>query len=326
VSALKRKYATATTIYFPLSERNKKEFLSASPTFQAADTKISLDGGSPANTTNTPTAVSGTWQGSKVPLYSLALTSGEMTAAQICILVIEDSGTAWADQMILIETYGNAIAEHAFDLDTAVQDVNVQSMDANTVTSTSIENSAITDAKIATGAITTAKFGGGAIDSTVLAADSIGASQIAANAIGSAELATGAITSDQIAAGALSNAAFAAAALADGNFAADMDTYQAKVWLFDDDDGTADRYVAVWHKNGEPVTSGITSPTIQVIKVADGTDLVTSTGMTQIASLGMYRHDEATNRIVDGAAYVVKVEASIDSATRTWYQPVGRDT
>jgi hypothetical protein len=102
--------------------------------------------------------------------------------------------------------------------------------------------------------------------------------------------------------------------------------YQAKVDVVDDDGGTNDRYVTAWYKNSQPITSGITSPTIQVIKASDGTDLVASTAMTQIGSTGLYRKDEGTNRLVDGAAYMAKVQATIDGATRTWYQPVGRDS
>lgn len=104
-----------------------------------------------------------------------------------------------------------------------------------------------------------------------------------------------------------------------------VDTYQAKVVLIDAESSSTDRYVVTWFKNGEPITTGITSPTIQIIAVADGTDLVASVGLTEIASLQMYRHDEETGRVVDGAAYIAKVQATIDSATRTWHQPVGRD-
>lgn len=103
--------------------------------------------------------------------------------------------------------------------------------------------------------------------------------------------------------------------------------YQAKIWLCDDDTGTTDRYEVVWHKNGQPVTSGITSPTIQVIKASDGTDLIASTAMTQIGATGLYKYDATgASRIVDGAAYIVKIQATIDGATRTWYQPLSRDT
>ena len=112
-----------------------------------------------------------------------------------------------------------------------------------------------------------------------------------------------------------------------GRFALrNLNAYQAKVWIVDDNGGATDRYITIWHKNGEPLTTGITSPTIQVIKVADGTDLVASTAMTQIAATGLYRYSEGTNRIVNGVAYIAKVEATIDGSTRTWYQPLSRDS
>ena len=108
------------------------------------------------------------------------------------------------------------------------------------------------------------------------------------------------------------------------------DTYQAKVWLQDDDLATtpADRYVVCWYKNGEPVVAGITTPLIQVIKGSDGTDLVASQAMAQIGTTGLYGYSETTaaKRIVDGATYIAKATATIGGSARTWYQPVGRDT
>lgn len=103
-------------------------------------------------------------------------------------------------------------------------------------------------------------------------------------------------------------------------------SYQAKVWMQDDNANSNDRYVVSWYRNGVQVTSGITSPTIQVIAAATGSDLVASTSMTQIGSTGAYRYSEGTNRIADGAAYLIVVTATIDGATRTWYQPMGRDS
>jgi hypothetical protein len=111
-----------------------------------------------------------------------------------------------------------------------------------------------------------------------------------------------------------------------GTLATGLDTYQADVELIDDDTGTTDRYSVTFFKNGEPILSGITSPTIQVIKDADGTDLVASVALTEVGSLGHFRHAEATNRIVAGASYKAKVQATIASATRTWIRVVGRDT
>ena len=111
-----------------------------------------------------------------------------------------------------------------------------------------------------------------------------------------------------------------------GSLDATMDTYQCKVVLIDDDTNTNDRYQVEYFKNGEPVTSGITDPKITVIKASDGSDLIAEVALTEVASLGLYKHDEASDRVVNGAAYHVKITATIDAATRTWYQSVGRDS
>jgi len=102
-------------------------------------------------------------------------------------------------------------------------------------------------------------------------------------------------------------------------------TFQAKIGLIDDNTNAVDRYTVAWFRNGEPVTTGITSPTIQVIKATDGTDLIASTAMTQIATTGLYRYNESTSRVVSGAIYLARAQATIDGSTRTWYQWVGRD-
>lgn len=106
-----------------------------------------------------------------------------------------------------------------------------------------------------------------------------------------------------------------------------LDSYQAKVWIFNDVLAVTDRYSIIYFKNAQPVTSGITSPTIQVIKATDGSDLIASTALTQVASTGLYKYDATgANLIVLGASYIAKVQATIDGATRSWYQPVGRDS
>ncbi len=105
--------------------------------------------------------------------------------------------------------------------------------------------------------------------------------------------------------------------------------YQAKVWMADDNNaGTpTDRYAAVWFRNSTPVVSGITSPTIEVIKASDGSDLIASSTMTQIAATGLYRYNATgSERIADGAMYIAKVTATIDGATRSWFQQISRDS
>lgn len=130
----------------------------------------------------------------------------------------------------------------------------------------------------------------------------------------------------EIAAGAINAAAIAAGAIDDDAVAADMDSYSAKIGLLDDDGGTADRYEVAWFKNGNWITSGITSPTIQVVKSSDGTNLFAATAMTEIGSLHLFKKTESTDRIVDGASYWAIARATIDGSTREWPQVVGRDS
>lgn len=105
-----------------------------------------------------------------------------------------------------------------------------------------------------------------------------------------------------------------------------VDRYQAKVWLIDDNGASTDRYMVVWHFAGQPVTTGITLPTIQVFD-SGGVDLIASTAMTQIGSTGTYKYNASgAERVTSGAIYMIKVTATIDGSVRTWYQPIGRDS
>jgi len=48
--------------------------------------------------------------------------------------------------------------------------------------------------------------------------------------------------------------------------------------------------------------------------------------LTAVGSTGAYQYAETANRIVDGAAYMVLVTATIAEATRTWPHFIGRDS
>ena len=119
------KYNQAKTITFDLFEVDGID-LSIAATFATGDVKIQKDEGAEANTTNLPTDEGST--------YSLVLTAAEMIAARIRIILIDQTATkVWLDISIGIETYGNASAEHAFDLDTAEQEVNAVKISGETV-------------------------------------------------------------------------------------------------------------------------------------------------------------------------------------------------
>lgn len=106
-----RKYGVEATIPFPLVEAATTD-LEIAATFAAGDVVLMKDEGAEANTSNLPTD-EGTG-------YSLVLTATEMQMARGAIYIIDQTATkVWKDQVIIIATYGDPSAQHAFDLDTA---------------------------------------------------------------------------------------------------------------------------------------------------------------------------------------------------------------
>ena len=172
-----RKYGTATHIYIPIVKASSANFaVGADWTPAAGDVKISKDGGAAANVTNLPSAIA---MGNGA-MWDFSLTATEMQAASVVVIVADSATKAVEDQAIVIETYGNASGEHAFDLDTATQAVTVAS---GGITAASIATDAIDADALADGAITAATFAAGAIDATAIAADAIGSSELAASAV-----------------------------------------------------------------------------------------------------------------------------------------------
>jgi uncharacterized protein (UPF0333 family) len=126
------------------------------------DSEVSKDGGAFTDCTNEATEISG-------GIYTLDLTSTEMNADTVCVIV--KTGTAGAKTTVLV-FYPN----EAGDID-----VDVTAMAAGVVTATviatdaidadAIADNAITAGSIAADAITAAKIADGAIDNGALAAD-----------------------------------------------------------------------------------------------------------------------------------------------------------
>lgn len=110
------KYGVARHIYIPLVKRGVVDFaVSADYTASAGDVKISKDGGAASNVTNLPTAITM----GNTAMWDFSLTATEMQAAQIKITVADSATKAVEDTMFMIETYGNASAQHEADFDTA---------------------------------------------------------------------------------------------------------------------------------------------------------------------------------------------------------------
>lgn len=108
-----RKYNAATTINFHLFEIDGVDFR-VDAVHAAGDTKIMKDEGAEANT--------GSGFVDEGQGYSIALTATEMSAARIVIYIVDQTATkAWLDTALVIESYGNASAQHAMDFDDAVR-------------------------------------------------------------------------------------------------------------------------------------------------------------------------------------------------------------
>lgn len=102
--------------------------------------------------------------------------------------------------------------------------------------------------------------------------------------------------------------------------------YYANIEYTRDDINNTDEYTVAWFQDGTFLQSGITSPTIQVIKRTDGSNLIGSTAMTQIGSTSTYKYDSTSSRQIAGQSYVVLTQASINGSTRTWERILGRDS
>lgn len=103
--------------------------------------------------------------------------------------------------------------------------------------------------------------------------------------------------------------------------------HQAKLEVVDDNALLADRYVISWFENGEPLSAGVSGAFIQVIKVADGTDLVPVTAMSQVGATSNYRYyATGAERMESGVAYIAIATATIGGLTQEWRQPVGIDS
>jgi hypothetical protein len=108
--------------------------------------------------------------------------------------------------------------------------------------------------------------------------------------------------------------------------AASEDVYPAILKLVVDGANDADEYTVQWFNNTTPVSSGITVPTIRVIKRADGTDLIATSVMTQIGSTGAYKYNAiTTERVTAGEDVIAEVRATIDGSVRIWREVLGRD-
>lgn len=117
MGAILRKYATGTgaDIYIPLIKADSMDFADDGDwTPVAGDVKISIDGASQNNINTLPVYTDGRWK--------FVFTNGELTGKQISINIVDSATKAIEDDAIIIETYGNTLAQHVFDLSKSFSD------------------------------------------------------------------------------------------------------------------------------------------------------------------------------------------------------------
>lgn len=329
----------AFTFYCGLPDMSALPNLRSNPTLAAGDVVVEIDGVANGNIGTLPVVTPAGTRSVKV-----VMTASEMNGDNIVVKFIDQtSPKEWSDVMIVIQTSTNQIddlatslASHvaswtaalATALSTGLSTIGTN-LDARVSTRSShsaADAATAVLAAIVTGATSVqtvltkiVNWVIGTDNKVLLSTDaqsgvtiptvtSVGTvSALADNAITAAKIATGAIDADAL--------------------AADINTYQAKVDMLDDNTSARDRYFVSWFKNGQPVMAGIVNPTIQVIKASDGSDLIAPTALTQIVGTACYQYAATIpNRISDGAVYLAQVTATIDGGLRTWIQPIGRDS
>jgi len=140
MGAILRKHGTATTVTIPMIKAGVTDFaVTGDWTPATGDVKVSKDDGNVANVGTLPVAVGGAGSA----LWKFTLSAAEMSAARVVIQVIDAATKAVEDQSIVIDTYGNASGQHAFDFNLAEQlvalsttgksDVNAEIVDVITV-------------------------------------------------------------------------------------------------------------------------------------------------------------------------------------------------
>lgn len=256
MSALLRKYATATHVYVPVIKRGLADFaVGADWTPATGDVKVSIDGGAAANVGTLPVAIA---MGNGA-IWDFVFTTGEITGKKILITVADSATKAVEDQAIMIDTFGNASAEYPFDLSVASQVVASVTGAVGSVTgSVGSVTGAVGSVTGAVGSVTgnvggstasvvgavgsvTGNVGGnvtGSVGSVVGAVGSVTGAvasvtgNVGGNVTGSTgSVASGGITTASFAAGAINAAAIATDAIGAAELAADAATEIATaVW------------------------------------------------------------------------------------------------
>lgn len=207
---------TAYRVYLPILDADGDLVSGAT----GLDSEISKDGGTFADCTNEATEIA-----TSSGMYYLDLTSTEMNADAVCIIVKTSSSGAKTTPIVL---YPQESGDIKVDVQSYGGTAGTFSGGRPEVNTTHIAGSAVSTSSAqigvnvvnaggtawGSGAITAGSIASNAITSAKIATDAIGAAQIADNAIDAGAIATDAITAAKIADGAIDLATFAADAKA----------------------------------------------------------------------------------------------------------------
>jgi len=120
MAAFERKYGTGTgaDIWIPIIKAGEVNFaVSGDWTPATGDVKITKDGGTAANIGTLPVALTM----GNTALWKFVFADAELQAAEIVVTISDSSTKAVEDQSIIIDTYGNASAQHAVNRDDIVR-------------------------------------------------------------------------------------------------------------------------------------------------------------------------------------------------------------
>lgn len=99
---------------------------------QAGDVKVSKDGAAAANIGTLPSYIAGIG-------WKFVFSDAELQCARLSVQVTDSATKAVEDQHFVVETYGHASAQHAFDLDTALQSVNTTQISGSSTAANNAE-------------------------------------------------------------------------------------------------------------------------------------------------------------------------------------------
>lgn len=123
-----RLYGAATTLDFCLWETDATDF-KTDATITAGEVKVSQSEAAEANCTSG----SGACVTDEGSCYSIALEAAEMDTARVYVTIIDTAAKTFLDKCLIVETYGNASAQHT------VADVNVTQISGDATAADNLE-------------------------------------------------------------------------------------------------------------------------------------------------------------------------------------------